>query len=565
MSSLIRKLDSVLARQKKLPCGSSRCFPVAGEGEGGLVKATIERGDGISEVAKRFNDAQWVKQGTWPGAFLWFFAILESFASEWTGHVLDARLAIDDYAAIGQPHGAFDCLIGSRCFDQVRATMEEAWRAQGTKYFDDYARLCEETFEEWLAFSRQVSGRDLSHATNSELAGVLHDYFVHMRKNGAFMDTIIVLADLLGDIVGHDVEEFLRAKGIEDPAAYGAFLDAHLPPPSPTNIVLSQASLRDIAKAISESDRMRRLFEHETPNNIAAVLQRDEPPLQERITEHQRRFGWLNTYSFSGQPFTNAEVIALVQEALDEGDRADTLTSAASRGLRRMTDLRIPTALKELLQATSRLTYVNTAKDDAHQITWQEIQPLITTAATRLGCTTSEITLASPEELVEALCASGPLHPESIERRREGWALLKRGNSLSVVQGASDVDRLRSEIKPTIPLDLKEIKGRPIVAGRVKGRARLVLTSNDCAAVEMGDILVATNTNPDFISAMRRAAAFVTDTGNLICHAVIAAREFQKPCVIATQIATQVIKNGDWLEVDGGSGVITRLGVEVVK
>jgi phosphoenolpyruvate synthase/pyruvate phosphate dikinase len=533
------------------------------------MKTTIERGDGVSALTKRFNDARWVKQGTWPGAFLWFFAILESFSAEWTGQVLDERLEITDYAVIGQPHGAFDCLIGAHCFDQVRAAMEEAWRVEGAKYFDHYARLCEETFEQWLAFSREIANRDVSQAANGEIAALLRDYFQHMRKNGAFMDTIIVLADLLGDVVGRAVEDFLRSKAIDDPEAYGRFLEAHLPSPAPTNIVRSQASLRDIAKMIAKSDKIRRLFEDETPNNIAAMLQRGEPALFSRIEEHQRRFGWLNTYSFSGEPFSNSDVIALVQEALDDtdtADTADTVIPVEPEELQQtLANLQIPQALEQLLRITSRLTFVNTAKDDAHQITWQEIRPLISAAANRLGCSSDEITLASPRELEEALQDGQPLNRQSINRRREGWALLKAKDSLSVVEGASDMSLLRSEIKPAIPADLKELKGRPIVAGRVKGRARVVLTSNDCAAVETGDILVATNTNPDFISAMRRAGAFVTDTGNLICHAVIAAREFQKPCVIATQIATQVVKNGEWLEVDGSSGVIKRLDVEVAK
>jgi pyruvate,water dikinase len=115
-----------------------------------------------------------------------------------------------------------------------------------------------------------------------------------------------------------------------------------------------------------------------------------------------------------------------------------------------------------------------------------------------------------------------------------------------------------------LAFDAPTLQGRPIVSGRVRGRARVVLTASDGDRVATGDILVATNTNPDFIPAMRRAAAFVTDTGNLICHAVIAAREFHKPCVISTQIATQVIVDGEWLEVDGETGLVTRLGKEPV-
>ena len=63
-----------------------------------------------------------------------------------------------------------------------------------------------------------------------------------------------------------------------------------------------------------------------------------------------------------------------------------------------------------------------------------------------------------------------------------------------------------------------------------------------------GEILVSTMTVPDFLPAMKKAAAFVTDEGGITCHAAIVAREMKKPCVIGTKFATEVLRNGDLIE-----------------
>lgn len=66
-------------------------------------------------------------------------------------------------------------------------------------------------------------------------------------------------------------------------------------------------------------------------------------------------------------------------------------------------------------------------------------------------------------------------------------------------------------------------------------------------------------TIPDFLPAMKKAAAFVTDEGGILCHAAIVARELGKPCIVGTKFATKVFKNGDFVNVDANTGVVTLL------
>ena len=74
-----------------------------------------------------------------------------------------------------------------------------------------------------------------------------------------------------------------------------------------------------------------------------------------------------------------------------------------------------------------------------------------------------------------------------------------------------------------------------------------------------GEILVAPMTSPDYIVAMRKASAIVTDVGGLMSHAAIISRELGIPCIVGTKIATQVLKDGDLVEVDANKGIIKKL------
>lgn len=104
-----------------------------------------------------------------------------------------------------------------------------------------------------------------------------------------------------------------------------------------------------------------------------------------------------------------------------------------------------------------------------------------------------------------------------------------------------------------------EVKGAIAQPGLVKGFAKIVLKVSELNKVKKGDILVTHMTSPDFLSAMKISAGFVTNEGGLTCHAAIIAREIKKPCVIGTKIATDVFKDGDLIEVDANEGLVRIL------
>ncbi len=106
---------------------------------------------------------------------------------------------------------------------------------------------------------------------------------------------------------------------------------------------------------------------------------------------------------------------------------------------------------------------------------------------------------------------------------------------------------------------LSEVKGHCAFTGRVQGNVKIIQTPKDMVKMKQGDILVSQATSPDLLPAMRKAAAIVTNTGGLICHAAITSRELKIPCVVGTARATLVFKDGDKVEVDATQGLVRKL------
>lgn len=106
---------------------------------------------------------------------------------------------------------------------------------------------------------------------------------------------------------------------------------------------------------------------------------------------------------------------------------------------------------------------------------------------------------------------------------------------------------------------ISQLRGKSAFGGKVRGVAKIILLSKEIGKINQGDILVAEMTSPDYVSAIKKSSAVITDEGGITCHAAIAAREFKKPCVIGTKMATKILKDGDKVEVDADSGIINIL------
>ena len=104
------------------------------------------------------------------------------------------------------------------------------------------------------------------------------------------------------------------------------------------------------------------------------------------------------------------------------------------------------------------------------------------------------------------------------------------------------------------------VKGLPASPGMAAGKCHVITDPKDIDTFKEGEVLVTTMTSPDWVPAMKKAVAIVTDAGGMTCHASIVSRELGIPCVVGTKSrsveATGVLKTGQDITIDARNGIV---------
>ena len=186
---------------------------------------------------------------------------------------------------------------------------------------------------------------------------------------------------------------------------------------------------------------------------------------------------------------------------------------------------------------------------------------LLAEIACRSGFTLREVKQLLHEEIPVVL-TGGKIDKTLLRKRLENCVLVWRpdGSSESWA-GAAAREKEKTLFKnDSASRDVVEIRGSVACQGKARGYARVTMSAAEAnSSLRSGEILVTSMTSPDFVTAVKRAAAIVTNEGGITCHAAIVSREFGIPCIVGTRIATKVIKTGDYVEVDGNHGFVRKL------
>ncbi len=168
-----------------------------------------------------------------------------------------------------------------------------------------------------------------------------------------------------------------------------------------------------------------------------------------------------------------------------------------------------------------------------------------------------ELILAMTKDQFMTYLQEGKL-PESamLEKQYQNSALYMSGGKEQFFSGKEVSDIEASLLKTNTGTTLT---GQIAYKGKVKGIVRIVLDPSLVQEFNEGDILVTGMTRPDYIQIVKKSAGFITDAGGILSHAAISARELQKPCIIGTQVATKILKDGDLVELDANQGIVRRI------
>jgi pyruvate,water dikinase len=179
-----------------------------------------------------------------------------------------------------------------------------------------------------------------------------------------------------------------------------------------------------------------------------------------------------------------------------------------------------------------------------------------------------DVFLLTPDE-VRATAASQP----PVDRRRLAGARLAEMAYFRTITpppvlgtapaGPAPADPVREALRkfggappPVAAAEPGVLRGSAGSPGTVRGPALVARSLADAGRLRRGDVLVATTTSPAWTPLFATAAAIVTDTGGVLSHCAVVAREYGIPAVVGTGAATATIEDGQVVEVDGDAGTV---------
>lgn len=172
------------------------------------------------------------------------------------------------------------------------------------------------------------------------------------------------------------------------------------------------------------------------------------------------------------------------------------------------------------------------------------------------GISYEDIHFISPLELISLFEGKNKEELLSQIKERKEFVFYTVEDGKMVFRIGEEGKKLNEKLLEAFSSQFKDLSGVIANHGKVKGIVKVVLGKEHFGNFNEGDVLVAPMTRPEFVPLMEKASAIVTDEGGVTSHAAILSRELGIPCIIGTQNATDVLADGELVEVDADKGIV---------
>ncbi|MBI2445974.1 hypothetical protein HYV43_06310 [Candidatus Micrarchaeota archaeon] len=328
-----------------------------------------------------------------------------------------------------------------------------------------------------------------------------------------------------------------------------------------------QEFLRLAVDIFKNKQAKKSLQENETGSASSAsllpsVFSARFPSLAVRIQAHCQKWAWLSFLFVGPSKWTDSYFYGLLKHMAQSGENpADELArleaqpknivAARKKAARTVDD-------DSYFYAARQLAYLKAMRKDAQVHSYYYLDGFFKYVARQFGLSPTQARFHTSDELIAILRGHQEPDAARANRRFKQCFFSTYRGKIEVVEGQAAA-KLAEKVRRPQVVATDQIRGSCACPGTASGTVKVVNTVEEAEKVLPGDILVSYATNPELVSAMRKAAAIVTDMGGLTCHAAIVSRELNIPCVIGTKNATAVLKDGDMVKVNADDGSVMKL------
>ncbi len=287
----------------------------------------------------------------------------------------------------------------------------------------------------------------------------------------------------------------------------------------------------------------------------------DNKIINKEITNHQKKYFWkLNGYTsakFLDKDYFTKEIQELFakkvnfEKFIKDFENLPKRTKEKNTLLNRIKDQE----LFDLLKISDTIFVIHDRRKEYMTQAITYLEAILGEIAKRFQIPLMDLHYIRPSELEKL----PKLWPELKKRRKSSVYILFPKDEEILLTGEKAKKYFEKLEKNKNLEKVSEIKGNSASPGKVRGIVKVCRGEKELVKMQEGDILVACMTQPEFLPAMKKASAVITDEGGLTCHAAIVARELGIPCIIGTKFATKILKDRDIVELDANSGIIRKI------
>jgi len=410
-----------------------------------------------------------------------------------------------------------------------------------------------------VAFSQKAAAKNLTALSNNQLIDYYQKYYRQNLETYSYGLTLPVLDYQHTTFLSDEISRFLKSKNAKN---YFSLLTT---PIQDTFNKLHELNLLKILIQINKKSKILKLFKSLDSNQLVSVLPIKDKKIWQLIKAHTKKYAWVH-YVYEGPVANEAYFIDILKDFIKRkiAPQKEIVKHKKEKAILKIKQAEILAKLKpdnyfrQIFILARDAVYFKMYRRDLQTKSYYYFESVLTEIARRLNLTLKQVRMMLFEEVISAIKGS-KIKVDEINRRLKLVVYFRRGNTRKVISGNQALAFVKTIKKEKVVTNVKEIKGTTAQPGKVKGVVKLINSPDQMVKMNQGDILISVTTNPNLMPAIRKAAAIVTNEGGLTCHAAIVSREFKIPCVVGTSFVTQVLKDGDIVEVDATKGIVKKL------
>jgi phosphoenolpyruvate synthase/pyruvate phosphate dikinase len=437
-------------------------------------------------------------------------------------------------------NGFVDCYGQTDEADAVSEKIKKIYeKSKSIKdFYEDHAL---QSFNEYIEFTKRMNMKYSDKYKKISVDEIRGDYDKFSKVNAKFISNLwfIYLSDspidkMLKDVLSKYLEGINKK---QDMQAYLTLISTTLKKPA---IIRQHKELLEIA--LIEDDEKRQI----------------------EIEKHCKKWNWFPCYNPCDDTYELAhythqlkqytpvvaekELAKIKKEEKEHVDQYDNF-------LKSIKDEK----LHKLVKMTNDICFYREHRNDLRREGLCLIRPLYEKIGMILGLNVKEVCYLTKDEIEISLKNEEiNISKEDINNRISEYILFTKNENFILISSRDTISRIKKIIQNKDSED-DFLKGSSAAGGFVIGKVFVINSIDKLKNFKEGEILVTSMTAPDYVMAMKKASAIITDEGGITCHAAIIARELKKPCIIGTKIATQVLHDGDLVEVDADQGIVRIL------